>query len=242
MPRKKIKLITLDLDDTLWPNKKVIVDAENAWLNFILAKFPNLVEEFSEESLSRVRVDLVEADPSLKNDLTKFRKEVIKETLLRSGVDSVDAIYYSNESFNEFFKIRNKVQLYTDAKKILERLYRKVIIGTLSNGNADLEIIGISNFFKFSLSAKDVESNKPSPPHFLKALELANCKPEEAVHIGDCPVNDIGGARNCNFNTIWFNCDKNKWDEIFPCDLQAKSWKDLYQTINKNFILEKNNV
>ncbi len=131
MPRKKIKLITLDLDDTLWPNKKVIVDAENAWLNFILAKFPNLVEEFSEESLSRVRVDLVEADSSLKNDLTKFRKEVIKETLLRSGVDSVDAIYYSNESFNEFFKIRNKVQLYTDAKKILERLYRKVIIGTL---------------------------------------------------------------------------------------------------------------
>ena len=192
MPRKKIKLITLDLDDTLWPNKKVIVDAENAWLNFILAKFPSLIEEFGEESLSRVRVDLVEADPSLKNDLTKFRKEVIKETLLRSGVNSVDAIYYSNESFNEFFKIRNKVQLYTDAKKILERLYRKVIIGTLSNGNADLEIIGISNFFKFSLSAKDVKSNKPSPPHFLKALELANCKPEEAVHIGDCPVNDIG--------------------------------------------------
>ena len=33
--------------------------------------------EFREESLSRVRVDLVEADPSLKNDLTKFRKEII---------------------------------------------------------------------------------------------------------------------------------------------------------------------
>ena len=152
MPRKKIKLITLDLDDTLWPNKKVIVDAENAWLNFILTKFPNLVDEFREESLSRVRVDLVEAAPSLKNDLTKFRKEIIKETLLRSGVESVDAIYYSNESFNEFFRIRNKVQLYTDAKKILERLYRKVIIGALSNGNADLEIIGISNFFKFRVS------------------------------------------------------------------------------------------
>ena len=238
----KKKLITLDLDDTLWPNKKVIVDAENAWLNFILTKFPNLVDEFREESLSRVRVDLVEADPSLKNDLTKFRKEIIKETLLRSGVESVDAIYYSNESFNEFFKVRNKVQLYTDAKKILERLYRKVIIGALSNGNADLEIIGISNFFKFSINAKDVKSNKPSPPHFIKALELADCEAEEALHIGDCPVNDIGGARNCNFNTIWFNCDKNKWDEIFPCDLQAKSWQDLYQTINKNFILEKNNV
>ena len=28
MPRKKIKLITLDLDDTVWPNHKVILDAE----------------------------------------------------------------------------------------------------------------------------------------------------------------------------------------------------------------------
>ena len=81
MPRKKIKLITLDLDDTLWPNKKVIVDAENAWLSFIITKFPNLIDEFSEESLSRARVDLIEADPSLKNDLTQFRKEIIKETV-----------------------------------------------------------------------------------------------------------------------------------------------------------------
>ena len=125
MPRKKIKLITLDLDDTLWPNKKVIVDAENAWLSFIITKFPNLIDEFSEESLSRVRVDLIEADPSLKNDLTQFRKEIIKETLLRSDIDSVDAIYYSNESFNEFFKIRNKVQLYTDAKKSLKDYIEK---------------------------------------------------------------------------------------------------------------------
>tara|TARA_B100000214_G_scaffold21105_1_gene14067 strand:- start:1043 stop:1771 length:729 start_codon:yes stop_codon:yes gene_type:complete len=242
MPRKKIKLITIDLDDTLWPNKKVIVDAENAWLNFITIKFPNLKESFSEEHLAKLRISLLKADPNLKSDLTTFRKEIIKETLLRNGVNSVDAIYYSNESFNEFFKIRNKVQLYTNAKKILERLHRKVLIGALSNGNADLEIIGISNFFEFIINSKDVKSNKPSPPHFLKALELANCNADEALHIGDCPVNDVGGARNCNFNTIWFNSDKNKWDEIFPCDLQAKSWTDLYHTINKNFILEKKNV
>ena len=85
-------------------------------------------------------------------------------------------------------------------------------------------------------------SNKPSPPHFLKALEVASCDADEAIHVGDCPVNDVGGARNCNINAIWFNCEKNKWDEIFPCDLQARSWKDLYEIISKNFILEKKNV
>ena len=242
MPRKKIKLITFDLDDTVWPNHKVIVDAEKALWNFLINKVPQVKDDLTEENINRIRVELVEKDTSLKFNLTEFRKKVVKELLLRIGLDENEAIYYSNESFNEFFKARNKVQLYKDAKTILERLHRKVTIGSLSNGNADLSIIGIKTFFDFSISSKDVGSNKPSPPHFLKALELAECKPGEAIHIGDCPVNDVGGARNCNINTIWFNCEKNKWNEIFPCGLQAKSWKDLYEILNKNFILEKKNV
>ena len=242
MARKKIKLITFDLDDTVWPNQKVIVDAEKALWNFLLIKVPHVRDELNEENINRIRVELVEKDNSLKFNLTEFRKKVVKELLLKIGLDENEAIYYSNESFNEFFKVRNKVQLYKDAKTILERLHRKVAIGSLSNGNADLSIIGIETFFDFSICSKDVGSNKPSPQHFLKALELAECEPEEAVHVGDCPVNDIGGARNCNINAIWFNCEKKKWDEIFPCELQAKNWKDLYEIINKNFILERKNV
>ena len=242
MARKKIKLITFDLDDTVWPNHKVIVDAEKALWSFLMIKVPQVKDQLNEDNINRIRVDLVEKDNSLKFNLTKFRKEVVKALLLELGLDENEAIYYSNESFNEFFKVRNKVQLYKDAKTILERLHRKVLIGSLSNGNADLEIIGINSFFDFSVNSKDVGSNKPSPPHFLKALEVASCDADEAIHVGDCPVNDVGGARNCNINAIWFNCEKKKWDEIFPCDLQARSWKDLYEIISKNFILEKKNV
>ena len=242
MARKKIKLITFDLDDTVWPNKKVILDAEKALWSFLLVKVPQLKESFNENTINQIREKLVEKNPNLKFDLTKFRKEVVKELLLSLGLDRNEAIYYSNESFNEFFSVRNKVQLYKDAKIILERLHRKVLVGSLSNGNADLEIIGIDAFFDFAINSKDVTSNKPSAPHFLKALKNASCEPEQALHIGDCPVNDVGGARNCNINTIWFNCEKHKWDEIFPCDLQAKNWKDLYEIIAKNFILERENV
>ena len=242
MARKKIKLITFDLDDTVWPNHKVIVDAEKALWSFLMIKVPQVKDQLNEDNINRIRVDLVEKDNSLKFNLTKFRKEVVKALLLELGLDENEAIYYSNESFNEFFKVRNKVQLYKDAKTILERLHRKVLIGSLSNGNADLEIIGINSFFDFSVNSKDVGSNKPSPPHFLKALEVASCDADEAIHVGDCPVNDVGGARNCNINAIWFNCEKKKWDEIFPCELQAKNWKDLYEIISKNFILERKNV
>ena len=94
--------------------------------------------------------------------------------MLGHGADESSATYYSNEGFNEFFKARNKVQLYKDAKIILERLSRKVNLISLSNGNADLNIIGISHFFLDQISSKDVQSNKPSSGHFLKALKVAN--------------------------------------------------------------------
>ena len=42
MLRKKIKLITLDLDNTVWPNNKVIVEAEKAMWDFVFAKFPEI--------------------------------------------------------------------------------------------------------------------------------------------------------------------------------------------------------
>ena len=107
MPRKKIKLITLDLDDTLWPNIKVIVDAENAWLSFILAKFPNLVEEFSEESLSRVRVDLIEKNPSLKNDLTSL-KNILFARMTGSGSALVANFLTKKDALNGTKLIKKK--------------------------------------------------------------------------------------------------------------------------------------
>ena len=127
MARKKIKLITFDLDDTVWPNQKVIVDAEKALWNFLLMKVPHVRDELNEKNINRIRVELVEKDNSLKFNLTEFRKKVVKELLLKIGLDENEAIYYSNESFNEFFKIRNKVQLYKDAKTILERLHLSLI-------------------------------------------------------------------------------------------------------------------
>ena len=242
MPRKKIKLITLDLDDTVWPNKRVIIAAEKAMWSFIFNKFPDIKNSLDDRSVEHIRTHLINEKPELKFNLTQFRKEVIKKLLLEAGVDESSSIYYSNEGFNEFFKARNKVHLYKDARIILERLSRKTNLISLSNGNADLNIIGIGKYFHSVISSKDVGSNKPSPGHFKRAIEIMKCEPQEALHIGDCPINDIGGARNCNFSTIWFNCDKRKWDDIVPCEHQAKSWREIYDLVNKNFILEKDDV
>ena len=92
MARKKIKLITFDLDDTVWPNQKVIVDAEKALWNFLLMKVPHVRDELNEENINKIRVELVEKDNSLKFNLTEFRKKVVKELLLKIGLDENEAI------------------------------------------------------------------------------------------------------------------------------------------------------
>ena len=41
-----------------------------------------------------------------------------------------------------------------------------------------------------------VAAEKPNPTIFLKACELLDVKPEDAVHVGDDRRNDIWGARD----------------------------------------------
>ena len=94
MARKKIKLITFDLDDTVWPNQKVIIDAEKALWDFLLIKVPQVRNDLNEENINRIRVGLIEKDNSLKFNLTEFRKKVVKELLLKIGLDENEAIYY----------------------------------------------------------------------------------------------------------------------------------------------------
>lgn len=59
MPRKKIKLITLDLDDTVWPNHKVILDAEKTLWMYVKNKTTSLDEGFDEKEINKIRLELL---------------------------------------------------------------------------------------------------------------------------------------------------------------------------------------
>ena len=73
--KKEIKLITLDLDDTVWPNHKVILDAEKTLWTYVKNKTTSLDEGFGEKEINKIRLELLEQDPLIKFDLTRFRKK-----------------------------------------------------------------------------------------------------------------------------------------------------------------------
>lgn len=53
---------------------------------------------------------------------------------------------------------------------------------------------GIDAFFDVVVGSDDTDRHKPDPEPILKALELLEARPEEAVYVGDSPF-DVGAAR-----------------------------------------------
>jgi len=109
-------------------------------------------------------------------------------------------------------KERHKVVFYDQVVEVLESLTSRAMLGVLTNGNADVNKLGIGHLFEFSISSVDVKSNKPDSAHFIKAKEISGIEFVNTLHIGDHPINDVKGARDLGINTMWFNSQNLKWD------------------------------
>ena len=79
-----IRLITFDLDDTLWSVKPVLVAADNA-LRTWLAKHAAALGEFTAERLQQLRSELVQQQPVLDQLVSELRYQVLLRALLQSG-------------------------------------------------------------------------------------------------------------------------------------------------------------
>jgi len=117
-----------------------------------------------------------------------------------------------DEAYEFFLKERHKVVFYDQVVEVLESLASKVMLGVLTNGNADVNKLGIGHLFEFSISSVDVKSNKPDSAHFIKAKEISGIEFVNTLHIGDHPINDVKGARDLGINTMWFNSQNLTWD------------------------------
>ncbi|MDB5966204.1 MAG: HAD-superfamily hydrolase subfamily variant 3 [Polaromonas sp.] len=205
---KTIKAISLDLDDTLWPVWPVIERAEialDAWLNhnapMTAALFANA------EARAEIREHVSRSRPELKHNMSAIRREAIRVALYRSGEDPLLA----EPAFEVFFAERNRVTLFDDAMPALEFLSSRFPVVALSNGNADVERVGIGRFFQASISAQAFGVGKPDPRIFHAAAGAVDTVPAHVLHIGDDARLDVLGALNAGMQTVWLNRAANPW-------------------------------
>ncbi|MGV8921567.1 MAG: HAD family hydrolase [Pseudomonas sp.] len=221
-----IKLITFDLDDTLWDTAPVIVSAEAVLRNWLAQNAPEL-GPVPVEHLWEIRSRLVEADPTFKHRISALRRKVLFHALEDAGYPHEQAQELADESFEVFLHARHQVDIFPEVVPTLEILAKNYTLGVLTNGNADVRRLGLMDFFAFALSAEDLGIGKPDPTPFREALRRANVNAHAAVHIGDHPGDDIAGAQQAGFRAIWFNPAGKEWEAAKRPDAEIRSLTEL---------------
>ncbi|WP_122739271.1 HAD family hydrolase [Pseudomonas viridiflava] len=206
-----IKLVTFDLDDTLWDCAPAIAGAEVLLRDWLAEHAPRL-GSVPVEHLWEIRSRLVEADPSFKHRISALRRRVLFHALEDAGYEEDEAQDLADQSFEVFLKGRHQVQIFPDVQPTLEILAKTFTLGVITNGNADVRRLGLADYFSFALCAEDLGIGKPDPAPFLEALRRGNVDAGAAVHVGDHPSDDIAGAQRAGMRAIWYNPQGKVWD------------------------------
>lgn len=200
-----IRVITFDLDDTLWDVRPALIRAEAAQWQWLETKFPDVLDRNDVESQRTLRRQLLTDSPELMHHISEFRQRFIERLLLAAGIEAAVAEDAAAAAFAAFLEERHQVEIYTHALPVLQTLSERYMLGALTNGNAEVRKTPLGHLFSFVFRAEEVGASKPAPDLFAAAAAAANADPGEMVHVGDHLEHDVAGARAFGARTIWFN-------------------------------------
>lgn len=203
----KIKVLSFDLDDTLWPCSPTIHRAEKLLYQWLSEHVPEITQRYDINELREKRRTLLNNHAELAHDLTQLRiksfEQLAQEFELSPG--------WIGPAFETFYEARQQITLYDDVKPVLDELNRLFQLVSLTNGNADTVKTGIDHWFDFSLSSAVVGKLKSEPDIYRQVQKQANIEPRQMVHIGDHPLQDIAGAKSAGAYAIWLNRQQIQW-------------------------------
>jgi putative hydrolase of the HAD superfamily len=226
----RIELVTFDLDNTLWDVDSVIREAERVMRAWLAERAPSIAA-LSTEHYAELRAEVLRAHPGLAHDVTRLRIEVLLRALVKVGEHHSNAGKLADQALDVFLHERHKVKYFDGALDALERLAERYPLAALTNGNANVNRLGLERYFRFGISAADVGMSKPHPAMFEAALARVGSRADRAVHVGDNPIDDIRGASAVGYRTVWVNLKGLALPEDIEATREVTRLTDLPATI-----------
>lgn len=208
---KDIRTITIDLDDTLWEIHPVIHRAERRLYEWLGEHYPRITRMYSREAILQQRIAVAEEFPQQNHDYTFMRRTVLGRLGVAAnyGDDLVD------DAMQVFDAMRNDVTVFPEVRPALSALRKKYVLVAVTNGNADLNRIGIDDLFHEFVSARTAGVAKPAQEIFDAAVNAGGADDWQTVHVGDHPEFDVQGARSAGLHSIWVNRGGQPWPKEF---------------------------
>lgn len=199
-----IQALSFDLDDTLYANGTVIAKAELAMqqrlAQFLPASFHNNSRYWFEQ-----RQVLAKENAEVRHDVSRWRLLALERGLTAQGLSLCEAGEIAELAMSAFLQARTDIQLPPTVRPLLEQLATRFPLVAITNGNADINRMGIADLFQFALRAGPDGRMKPYPDLFLAAAQRLALQPKHILHIGDHVKSDVLGALNAGCQAAWLN-------------------------------------
>lgn len=204
-----IRTITLDLDDTLWAIHPVIERAERKLRDWLRDNYPRTTDMFSATDILKLRENIAREYPGKSHDFTFLRRTVLERLGNASGYGDglVDG------AMTVFSALRNDVDVFPEVRPALQSLRQDYCVIAVTNGNADLNRIGIRDLFHEVISAASAGAAKPDRQIFEAAVHAGGAEAHETLHVGDHPEVDVVGARDAGLKSVWVNRSGDDWPD-----------------------------
>lgn len=214
------RLISFDLDDTLFPTTDV-VKAANL----------KMLEALEERGCGKVQLpDYLATTKKIRKGLESpstyqgLRKMALKQTFLNAGIENSQLDVWVEECYQAWEQERHSAAerfLFEDAIETLKTLkatYPDVALVAITNGAGDpLQMKEtLAPYFDFTVSGEmDAVFPNRKPDSFIYEYTLQQYKARSDledsfpasggwVHVGDCLANDVGASSRCGAEAIWF--------------------------------------
>jgi len=171
----------------------------------------------------------------------------VAEALSNLGFEVTADDHRIKAALNIFFQdFIDTLELREGAKKLIRQAQQQCKVGLISNFTyapviyKSLRKVGISAFFNAVVVSEEVGWRKPSSRIFQDALNRLKVEPNEAVYIGDSPIEDIKGAKQAGLKTVFvpsqFNTLKDLLESQQEPDYIAKDLTTISENLKSLFL------
>lgn len=200
----KIKVLSFDLDNTIYDCQSVLTKAEDFFTSYLCQKYGLGGECSSYTFWAKIKSNLLKERPELENDVTMLRAVSLVEAFNLLKLPLKGGLEEAMDLVALFVKHRSAGFVAPQIFDMLYALKSKYSLVAVSNGNLDAIQLGVFDYFETDIRPNmDNLRCKPHEDMFLECVRFKNVRKDEILHIGDDPYTDVYGAAAVNIPCLW---------------------------------------